>query len=77
MEDDKLTRRPYGVKVHARDDGKAECGTCHEGLDPAEVYWLLRAADRLYWNAFCFDRTRYFMSLLMAEVRLELVSPSH
>jgi len=69
LQDEQLTFPPYGLKVYANDDGKAECGTCNEGLEPGDIYWLLRRPPEYQWVAFCWDCTRYFMTMLSDEVQ--------
>lgn len=72
MPKEQLTHEPYAVKVYANDDGQAECGTCHVGMEPAEVYWLLRAPNSSHWYTFCWDCTKYFMTMLSDEVEGKL-----
>lgn len=72
MPDEKLTAPPYGLKVYANDDGKAECGTCHEGMDQADVYWLIRIPPGNHWVGLCLDCAKYFSKKLLADIEDEL-----
>jgi len=67
LQDEKLTAPPYRAKVYANTDGKAECGTCHAGLDQGDIYWLLRQPPEYHWVAFCWHCTKYFMTILADE----------